>query len=85
VARIHRPPEALKQKSLKGDHGGVLGSIHAGCFVVGPLAHGRLEALAARDPEAVLRRVSRAHFVLLAASVVTILGAFVGAHGRLEG
>jgi len=52
-------------------------------FVVEPLAHRRLEAEAARDPRAVLRRVSLAHLVLLAAAAVTILGAVLGAHGAL--
>ncbi len=50
-------------------------------FVVEPLAHGRLAAMAARDPAAVLRRVFRAHLVLLGAAVVTIIGAVAGAHG----
>jgi uncharacterized membrane protein len=54
-------------------------------FVAEPLAHGRLEAMAARDPAAVLRRIWRAHFVLLAAAVVTVLGAVAGAHGGLSG
>ena len=50
-------------------------------FVVEPLAHPRLAAMAARDPAAVLRRVFRAHLVLLAAAVVTIVGAVAGSHG----
>jgi uncharacterized membrane protein len=50
-------------------------------FVVEPLAHERLSALAARDPAGVLRRLFRAHIVLLAAVAVTILGAVAGAHG----
>jgi uncharacterized membrane protein len=50
-------------------------------FVVEPFAHGRLAAMAARDPAAVLRRVFRAHLVLLAVAVVTIIGAVAGAHG----
>jgi uncharacterized membrane protein len=54
-------------------------------FVVEPLAHSRLEATAGRDPGAVLRRFSLAHFVLLAAAAVTILGAVLGAHGGLAG
>ena len=54
-------------------------------FVVEPLAHGRLKATAARDPRAVLRRISLAHFILLAAAAVTILGAVLGAHGGLAG
>ncbi len=54
-------------------------------FVVEPLAHERLAALAARDPEAVLRRLFRAHLVLLTAAAITILGAVAGAHGGLSG
>jgi uncharacterized membrane protein len=50
-------------------------------FVVEPLAHRRLAAMAALNPAAVLRRVFRAHLVLLAAAVVTILGAVAGSHG----
>ena len=50
-------------------------------FAVEPLAHGRLAAMAARDPAAVLRRVFRAHLILLAASIVTVIGAVAGAHG----
>ncbi len=50
-------------------------------FVVEPLAHGRLAAMAARDPAAVLRRVFRAHLILLAAAIVTVIGAVAGAHG----
>ncbi len=52
-------------------------------FVVEPLAHKRLSAVAARDPAGVLRRLFRAHIVLLAAAAVTILGAVAGAHGGL--
>jgi hypothetical protein len=54
-------------------------------FVVEPLAHARLAGRAARDPAAVLRRGSRAHFVLLAAAIVTIVGAVAGARGGLFG
>jgi len=54
-------------------------------FVVEPIGHARLEAEAARDPGPLLRRISLAHFVLLAAAVVTILGAVLGAHGGLFG
>ncbi|MBV9908111.1 MAG: hypothetical protein JOY52_11155 [Hyphomicrobiales bacterium] len=54
-------------------------------FVVEPAARRRLEAEAARDPRAVLRRISRAHVVLLLAAIVTILGAVAGAHGGLFG
>jgi len=52
-------------------------------FVVEPIAHPRLEAEAARDPQAVLKRLQRAHIVLLAAAIVTILGAVAGVHGGL--
>jgi uncharacterized membrane protein len=52
-------------------------------FVVEPLAHARLAAEAARDPKGVLRRIARAHTVLLTAGVVTILGAVAGSHGGL--
>jgi uncharacterized membrane protein len=52
-------------------------------FVVEPLAHKRLTALAARDPEGLLRRLSRAHLVLLAAAAATIIGAVAGSHGGL--
>ena len=54
-------------------------------FVVEPLAHRRLAAMAARDPRAVLKRVFRAHLVLLAVAVVTIIGAIAGSHGGLMG
>ena len=50
-------------------------------FVVEPIVHPRLTAAAARDPAGVLRRIARAHIVLLAAAIVTILGAVAGAHG----
>jgi uncharacterized membrane protein len=52
-------------------------------FVVEPLAHRRLASLAASDPAALLRRLSRAHNILLAAASVTIVGAVAGAHGGL--
>ena len=54
-------------------------------FVVEPLAQRRLAAMAARDPRAVLKRVFRAHLVLLALAVVTIIGAIAGSHGGLMG
>ena len=50
-------------------------------FVVEPLAHRRLAALAGRDPASVLGRLFRVHLVLLAAAAVTILGAVAGTHG----
>ena len=54
-------------------------------FVVEPLAHKRISAMAARDPAALLIRLSRAHRVLLAAGIVTIFAAVVGAHGGMFG
>jgi len=54
-------------------------------FVVEPIAHARLTAEAADHPEVVLRRLERAHIVLLAAAMITILGAVTGAHGGLFG
>jgi uncharacterized membrane protein len=50
-------------------------------FVVEPLVHRRLAAEAARDPDGVLRRLFRAHLVLLTAAAITILGAVAGANG----
>ena len=52
-------------------------------FVVEPLAHKRVAVLASRDPDALLRRLSRAHLVLLAAAAVAIFRAVAGAHGGL--
>ena len=57
----------------------------AAVFVVEPIAHARLKAQAALDPGAVLRRLSRAHLVLLAAAIITILGAVAGSNGGLFG
>jgi uncharacterized membrane protein len=54
-------------------------------FVVEPIARARLEAEAARDPGALLRRLFRAHLILLTAAAVTILGAVAGSHGGLFG
>ena len=54
-------------------------------FVAEPLANDRLTAMAAREPEAALQRISVVHFVLLAAAAVTILGAVLGSHGGLFG
>jgi uncharacterized membrane protein len=54
-------------------------------FVVEPIAHARLQAEAALDPGAALRRISRAHLVLLAAAIITILGAVAGSSGGLFG
>ena len=52
-------------------------------FVVEPVAHKRIAALAADDPEGLLRRLFRAHLLLLAAATVTIVGAVAGTHGGL--
>jgi len=54
-------------------------------FVVEPLAHRRVAAMAAEDPAGLLLRLSRAHRVLLAAGVITIFGAVAGAHGGIFG
>ena len=50
-------------------------------FLVEPVAHRQLVEEAMRDPRAMMRRLSRAHLVLLAAAVATIIGAVAGAHG----
>jgi hypothetical protein len=50
-------------------------------FVIEPMAHRRLSSFAAQDPAGALRRLFRAHIVLLAAAAVTIFGGVVGAHG----
>jgi uncharacterized membrane protein len=52
-------------------------------FVIEPAVHRRIATQAARDPEAVLRRLFRAHLVLLTAAAVTIVGAVAGSHGGL--
>jgi uncharacterized membrane protein len=52
-------------------------------FVVEPLVHARLEAMAARSPGVALRRLTLAHVVLLTLAIVTILGAVGGAQGGL--
>ena len=52
-------------------------------FVGEPLAHASLAATAARDASGALRRLLRAHLILLAAAIVTIFGAVAGAHGGL--
>ena len=54
-------------------------------FVIEPLAHKRIAAMAAENPAALLVRLSRVHFVLLAAGIVTIFGAVAGAHGGVFG
>jgi hypothetical protein len=52
-------------------------------FIVEPLAHSYLASLAASDPVAILRRLSRTHTLLLAAASVTIVGAVAGDHEGL--
>lgn len=54
-------------------------------FLIEPLAHRRLAQMAARDPEALLIRLLRVHRFVLAAGIVTILGAVAGAHGGIFG
>ena len=54
-------------------------------FVVEPIAGPRLAAEAADHPEVVLRRLSRAHIILMTAAIVTILGAVAGANGGMFG
>ena len=54
-------------------------------FVVEPLQQARVATGAARDPGAVLRRLSREHIILLAAAIVTIVGAVAGVRGGLFG
>ena len=50
-------------------------------FAIEPLANRRIAAEAARDPGALLLRLSRAHRVLLLAATVAIAGAAAGTHG----
>lgn len=51
-------------------------------FVLEPFVLPRLFArLAERDPEALMARVQRLHRVLLAASLLVVLGAVAGSHG----
>ena len=54
-------------------------------FVVEPFAQRILEAEAARDPAAVLRRLFRVHLALMTAAAVTILGAVAGSRGGFFG
>jgi uncharacterized membrane protein len=51
-------------------------------FVAEPLfLHRLLLARAKHDPEGTFRRIERMHWVLLAISLVTVLGGVAGAHG----
>lgn len=53
-------------------------------FVLEPLfLHRRLAARAERDPAGTLRRIVRMHRVLLALSLLTVIGAVAGSHGVL--
>jgi uncharacterized membrane protein len=53
-------------------------------FVAEPLfLHRRLLESAQREPERTFRRIERLHWVLLAVSLVTVVGAVAGAHGWL--
>ncbi len=53
-------------------------------FVLEPLVlHRWLEARHARDPEGTFALVQRLHWLLLAASLVTVVGATAGSHGGL--
>jgi hypothetical protein len=55
-------------------------------FVLEPLWLRRgFRERAERDPEGTLARVSRLHRVLLAVSLLTVLGAAAGSHGWLGG
>src|SRR5271165_3692123 len=51
-------------------------------FVIEPLAHRRVAAMAAHDPEVLLIRLSRVHRVLLAAGIITIFGAVAARMGE---
>lgn len=50
-------------------------------FVVEPLFRSRFDRLAAADPANALRRIGRAHALLLLLAAVTTLGAVAGAQG----
>jgi uncharacterized membrane protein len=53
-------------------------------FVLEPLIlHRWLEQRAMRDPDGTLRLVTSLHWVLLALSVITVIGAVAGAHGAV--
>jgi uncharacterized membrane protein len=52
-------------------------------FVIEPIRQGRVAAEAASDPKRLLRRLGRAHLVLLAAAALTIVGAVAGSRGGL--
>ena len=51
-------------------------------FVLEPLIlHKLFRRLAERDPEGSFARIQRLHYVLLTASLVTVIGAVAGSHG----
>jgi uncharacterized membrane protein len=53
-------------------------------FVLEPLVlHRKLLEMSRTEPERTFRRIERMHWVLLTASLVTVLGAVAGAHGWL--
>jgi hypothetical protein len=53
-------------------------------FVIEPLfLHRRLLARARDEPEPTFRLVARLHRILLALSLITLLGAVLGSHGLL--
>jgi len=52
-------------------------------FVLEPLLRERFARKAKQAPEAVFRRMSRLHQVLLLLSALTVLGAVAGSHGLL--
>ena len=78
------PLGTLRRSPLLVDVGDAraLARVRADGFRVGAAgAHGRFARRAQDDPAAVLRRVARLHFVLLALAALTVLGAVAGAHG----
>jgi len=64
--------------------GGSVVCVHAELFVAEPLfLHRRLLGRAKVEPEATFKLVERLHRVLLAISLITVLGAVLGSHGLL--
>lgn len=52
-------------------------------FVLEPLLRGRFARKAEQAPEAVFRRMSRLHQILLLLSALTVIDAVAGGHGLL--
>jgi uncharacterized membrane protein len=50
-------------------------------FVAEPFIHSRFRRFAADHPDVALLRMQRSHWILLALSAITILGAVAGSHG----